>query len=393
MDFTFTEEQQLFRNSTRRFLDEQYAFEKRAGILEQPHGYQESHWQNFAELGWLAMPFAEQYDGLGGSPIETMILMEEMGRSLLTSPYLATVVLGGEIVAAAGSEEQKSALLPQVGAGELKLALAFAEQGGGYDLTQIRLRATKNETGYLLEGSKTTVFHAGVADKIIVAARNAGRAGEREGVSLFLLDPDAAGLQARSYRTQDGGSASDLEFKAVQVPEEALLGQEGQGFVPLQWVIAKAAVALCAEAVGTMWAISEQSGDFLRTREQFGQKLGSFQALQHRLVDVYMKCQLSQSLVYDAVCGLDQEADQQGGKPFGPELMRKICAAKYQVGLDARSVGQEGIQFHGAMGMMTELPIGHYYKRITAINSTFGDPRFHLRRYRELMRQDQDKAA
>ncbi|MCZ4282910.1 acyl-CoA dehydrogenase [Kiloniella laminariae] len=389
MDFTFTEEQQLFRNSTRRFLEEQYAFEKRAGVLEQAHGFLESHWQNFAELGWLAMPFAEEYDGLGGSPVETMILMEEMGRNLLTSPYLATVVLGGGIVAEAGSEQQKSALLPQVGSGELKLALAFAEQGGGYDLTQIRLRAIKNDSGYLLDGTKTTVFYSVVADKIIVAARTAGQAGEREGVSLFLIDRDAAGLQSRDYRTQDGGSASDLDFKAVQVPEEALLGREGQGFLPLQRVIAKAAVALCAEAVGVMWAISEQSGDFLRTREQFGQKLGSFQALQHRLVDVYMKCQLGQSLVYDVVCALGQQA----GEPFGPELLRKVCAAKYQVGLDARSVGQEGIQFHGAMGMMTELPIGHYYKRITAINSTFGDPRFHLRRYRELMIQDQETVA
>ena len=388
MNFTFSEEQNLFRDSIRRYLEENYPFEGRADILAQPNGYLEAHWQSLAELGWLALPFAEKYDGLGGSAVDTMIVMEEIGRALLVSPYLSTVLLSGHLIAATGTESQKLDLIPQIGAGQLKLALAFAEPTSGYDLAQVSTTAAKEGNGYRLNGSKCAVFNAQTADIIIVVARTSGAVDGREGISLFLLDPTMDGLEIKNYRTHDGGCASDIIFDNIFLPDKVLLGETGTAFPHLKSVIDQASVALCAEASGAMWAISEQSGAYFKTREQFGQNLGSFQALQHRLVDVYMKCQLSQSLVYDAVCALDTIDKSAGGVTNTiamEDIARKVSAAKYQVGLDARSVGQEGIQFHGGMGMMTELPIGHYYKRITMINATFGNPRYHQKRYRDMM--------
>ncbi len=392
MNFTFSEEQNLFRDSIRRYLEETYPFENRAKTLEHPNGYPEELWQSLAELGWLALPFAEEYDGLGGSAVDSMIVMEEIGRVLLVSPFLSTVLLSGQLIAAAGSESQKRDLIPQIGAGQLKLALAFAEANSGYDLAHVSTSAVKEGNGYRLNGAKCAVFNAQSADIIIVVARTSGAVDDQEGLSLFRLDPTMDGLEIKNYRTHDGGTASDIVFEDLFIPDKALLGDVGTAYPHLQKVIDQASVALCAEASGAMWAISEQSGVYFKTREQFGQNLGSFQALQHRLVEVYMKCQLSQSLVYDAVCALDdfdvleQSADGDTTN-IAQKVSQKVSAAKYQVGLDARSVGQEGIQFHGGMGMMTELPIGHYYKRITMINATFGDPRYHLKRYRDTMCQ------
>ncbi|MFD2205851.1 acyl-CoA dehydrogenase family protein [Kiloniella antarctica] len=409
MNFTFSEEQNLFRDSIRRYLEETYPFENRAKTLQHPNGYSEELWQSLAELGWLALPFAEEYDGLGGSAIDSMIVMEEIGRALLVSPILSTVLLSGQLIANAGTESQKYDLIPQIGAGKLKLALAFAEPDAGYDLAQVATSATKEGNGYRLNGAKCVVFNAQSADIIIVVARTSGHANAQEGLSLFLLDPTMDGLNLKNYRTHDGGCASDIILDDLFLPDKALLGDIGMAYPHLQRVVDQAAVALCAEASGAMWAICEQSGAYFKTREQFGQNLGSFQALQHRLVDVYMKCQLSQSLVYDAVCALDDQDLPKGqndflknadgvtktcaNKTLAQKVSQKVSAAKYHVGMDARSVGQEGIQFHGGMGMMTELPIGHYYKRITMINATFGDPRYHLKRYRDLMYQPINSAA
>ncbi|WP_419905159.1 acyl-CoA dehydrogenase family protein [Kiloniella sp.] len=396
MNFTFSEEQNLFRDSIRRYLEETYPFEGRHKIIDQPNGYTEELWQSLAELGWLALPFAEEYDGLGGSAVDTMIVMEEIGRALLVSPFLSTVLLSGQLITTAGLENQKLDLIPQIGAGQLKLALAYAEPASGFDIAHVATTAEKEGNGYRLNGTKCAVFHAQSADIIILVARTSGATDDKEGLSLFLLDPTMAGLGIKSYRTHDGGCASDIVFDDALLPEKALLGEIGTAYPHLEKVIDQASVALCAEASGAMWAISEQSGAYFKTREQFGQNLGSFQALQHRLVEVYMKCQLSQSLVYDAVCGLDLPDESTDGvinTTAQEDIAQKVSAAKYQVGLDARSVGQEGIQFHGGMGMMTELPIGHYYKRITMINATFGDPRYHLKRYRDMMCKTISNAA
>ncbi len=377
MDFTLSEEQVIIQESIARFLAEAYPFDRRLKLVADGNGFSEDHWQTFAELGWLALPFPETYGGLGGSPLETMLLMEQFGRHLVVSPYLASVILGGHLVLEGGSEAQKRALLPALCAGQLKLAFAFAEPQARYDLADVETSAAEAGDGagggHVLSGRKTVVFHGGVADRLIVLARTSGTARDRDGLSLFLVAPDASGLAARHYRTQDGGRASDFRFESVRVGPEALLGTLGQAAPLVERVSDVAVAALCAEAVGAMWAVYEQSLDYAKTRTQFGQPLGSFQALQHRLVDLYMKCQLAQSMAYDATLSL------QGPDPAA--AARAAAAAKYKVGDFARIVGQEGVQLHGGIGMTMELPIGHYLKRLTMINTTLGDPSHHLRRY------------
>ena len=376
MDFSLDEEQTIFRDSVERFLRESYGFETRQKLVVAGEGFTEDQWRTFAELGWLALPFPEDYGGLGGSPVETMVLMEQIGRHLVVSPYLASVLLGGRLVLEAGSEAQKEALLPAVAAGELKLAFAHAEPQARYDLTDVETTATPDGDGFRLDGRKSVVFYGGAADRLIVLARLSGKARDADGLGLFLVDPAAAGLSARHYPTQDGARASDYRLEAVRVGPEAVLGAPGTAASAVERVADAARAALAAEAVGAMWAVYEQTLDYAKTRTQFGQTLGSFQSLQHRLVDLYMSCQLAQSMVYEATSALA------GDDPAA--AARAVAAAKHKVGECARLVGQEGVQIHGGIGMTMDLPIGHYLKRLTMINATLGDPRHQLRRYAAL---------
>ena len=379
MDFSLSEEQSIFRDSVARFIAEEYAFDARQALVAEEPGYSEAHWERFAELGWLAAALPEAYGGLGGSAVETMLLAEHFGRGLVMSPYLATVVLGAGAILHGGSEEQKRALLPEVAEGRLKLAFAYAEPQSRYDLHDVATRARAEDGGYRIEGRKGVVFYAGSADRIVVSARTAGETRDTSGISLFLVDAKAPGLEAKHYPTQDGGRASELRFDGVRVEAEERLGEagtEGAALAVVERVIDHAIAWVCAEAAGAMWAVYEQTLAYLKTREQFGRTLGSFQALQHRMVDVYTKCELATSMVYEATLHLDA--------PDAATRSRAAAAAKYAVGRNARDVGQEGVQLHGGIGMTFELPIGHYLKRITTINSSFGDPRYQLRRYQSL---------
>ncbi len=376
MDFTLSEEQQIFRESIARFLADECAFDKRQKIVATGPGFLDAHWQRFAELGWLAAPLPEAYGGLDGSALETMVVMEQFGRGLLATPYFATVVLGGSLLTLGGSEDQKQALLPAVAEGALKLAFAHGEAESRYELTEVAATAVRDGEGYRLNGRKSVVFYASAADTLIISARTAGERRDEEGISLFLVDKQAPGLVMTHYRTQDGGRASELTMEDLLVGSKDRIGAEGQA-LPLIEAVADAGIAaLAAEASGIMWAVYESTLDYLKTRQQFGQTLGSFQALQHRMVDVYMKCQLAQSLVYEATLALTDHDET--------DRARAAAAAKYRLGLHARDVGQEGVQLHGGMGMTMDLPIGHYLKRITAINATLGDPAHHLKRYRRL---------
>ncbi len=374
IDFDLSEDQVIFRESVVRFLAEEYPFDRRQGIVADEAGYSEDHWRAFAELGWLAIPFPEAYGGLDSSAVEVMLLMEQFGRHLVASPYLASVLLGGQLLLAGGSEAQKSEFLPLLCDGRLKLAFAFAEPEARYELADVATTASpRRDGGHLISGEKCVVLYGAAADKLIVSARTSGGRRERNGITLFLVDPAARGVTARHYRTQDGGRASDFRFDQVEAGPAALIAAEGTALGLIEGVADRAIAALCAEANGAMWAVFEQSLDYAKTRSQFGQTLGSFQALQHRLVDLYMMCQLAQSMVLEATLSAA------AGEP-GP-LAKAASAAKAQVGEFARTVGQEGVQLHGGIGMTMELPIGHYLKRLTMINATLGDPRHHLRRY------------
>ena len=376
MDFSLSEEQNIFRDSVARLVADEYEFVKRQALVAEEPGFSQKHWSQFAELGWLAAGFPEGYGGLGGTPVETMLMAEQFGRGLVMNPFLATVVLAGNAVLFGGSEEQKKRIIPEIAEGRLKLAFAFAEPQSRYDLHDVATRARKDGDGYLLDGRKSVVFYAAAADQLIVAARTDGESRDADGITLFLVDPAAPGLEARHYPTQDGGRASELRLNKVRVDAADVIGTPGEALPIIERVVDHACAVVCAEASGAMWAIYEQTLQYHKTREQFGQLLGSFQALQHRMVDVYMKCELAQSMVYETTLHLES--------PDASERSRTASSAKHEVGRYARDVGQEGVQLHGGIGMTWELPIGHYLKRITMINSSFGDPRHHLKRYQAL---------
>ncbi len=376
MDFSLTDEQKIFQESVTRFVASEYDFRNRRKILKTEAGHLPEHWAKFAELGWLAAPLPEEHGGLGGSPVETMIVMEQFGRGLVSSPYLGTVVLCGTLIGAGGSDAQKAALLPAVADGSLRLAFAFVEPQARYDLHDVTTTARKDRDGYSIDGHKGVVLHAATAEKIIVPARTAGGQRDEDGITLFLVDADAVGLRARHYATQDGGRASELSFDGVRVGADAAIGAPDGALPIIEEAIDHGIAAVCAEASGIMWAIYEQTLEYHKTREQFGQSLGKFQALQHRMVDVYMKCELSQSMAGAAAVGVT-ESD-------AAERKRAASAAKFEIAKYGRDVGQEGVQLHGGIGMTDELVIGHYFKRLTTINSTFGDGAHHLARYRAL---------
>lgn len=378
MNFSFSDVQQMFRDSVERFVAEHYDFETRQRVVGSEAGYLREHWHQFAKLGWLAAPFPERYGGLDGTPVDTMIIMESFGRGLVVSPFLSTVVVGGRLLTLGATEQQKQALLPTLINGSLLLTFAFAEPHSRYDLADVSTTATKDGDGYRLSGRKCVVLYAGAADKVFVSARTAGDQRDQTGLSLFLVDMGAPGLSARHYPTVDGQRASDIELNGVHVEADDLIG-EGGGALPLiEEACDHGIAAICAEAVGAMTALHEVTLDYIKTRQQFGKTIGSFQALQHRMVDVFMACELSRSMAYAAACKLTGTAMV--------ERKRAASAAKVQIGKAGRVVGQEAIQLHGGMGMTDELPIGHYFKRLTVINTTFGDVSHHVTRFRRCIR-------
>jgi len=379
VDFDLSEEQVILGDSVRRFIAEEFPFDRRLKVAGSEPGFPAEHWARFAELGWLAASIPERYGGLGGSPVEVMLIMERFGRGLYASPYIATVVLGANLVLFAGSEEQKRALLPAVASGRLKLAFAFAEPDSRFELAAVETRARRDGAGFVIEGSKAVVFYGVAADKVIVLARTSAGVRDANGLSLFLCESGSPGLLCRHYATQDGGRASEIRFDRVRVPADALLGPMDGALPIAERVLDHGIAALCAEASGAMWAAYEATLAYAKTRKQFGQALGSFQALQHRLVDMYMRSELAQSMVYEATAGL--------GSPDPVTRAMRASAAKVQIGRAGRLQGQEAVQLHGGVGMTMELPVGHYFMRLAMIESTFGDTSHHLGRYAQLSRR------
>ena len=369
MDFSLTEDQRIFRETIERVVTDLYPFDKRQAAVATPKGYLDEHWQQLAELGCMAAPFPEAYGGLDGGPIELMLIAEQFGRGLVTSPLMATVVLGGHAVLFGGNEAQRHDVLPKVAEGSLKLALAYGERQARYTLDDVATSATPDGDGYVLAGQKDVVFYAQDADIIVVVARTGGEQRSRNGLSLFLVPAAASGLTMTGYGTQDGSRAANILFDDVKVGADALLGEAGKACPVLERVIDHAIAFACADAAGSMWEVYRTTLDYLKTREQFGQTLGSFQALQHRMVDVYTECELAQSTVYEVTLSLDKD-----------DAVRRQAAssAKFLIGKAARHVGEEGVQLHGGIGMTMDVPLGHHLKRAMMMNASFGDMRHHL---------------
>lgn len=371
MDFSLSDIQQMMQDSAARFVQNDYDFETRRRLVASERGYSEANWALFAELGWLALPIQEAYGGLGGNLVDTMVLQQELGKGLVVEPYIATVLLAANLLQKLGTEAQKQELLAPVVAGESKLALAFAEGGDSFDVTQTTTTATKTGDGYVISGHKAVVLGAESADQLLVVARTSGLAGQTAGISVFLVSPHQSGVSLRGYPTNDGHRAADVHLEHVQVPASSVIGAEGEALGVIQSVLNEAIVALGAEAVGVMDKLLAATTEYVKTREQFGQQIARFQVVQHRLADMFMECEQSRSLLYFAALQLAEGS---------AEADRIAAMLKVKIGNAARFVGQQAVQLHGGMGITDELDVGHFFKRLTSINSQLGSRDYHLNR-------------
>ena len=371
MDFSFTDEQSMLRDTVASYLADHYDFDARRAAVQSEPGWRPQVWKAFAdELGILGAAFPESLGGLGGGATETMVIMEEFGKALVVEPYVGTVVIGGGFLKHA-AHPGAADLIGSIIAGDATMAFAYAEPQGRYNLADLKTTATKSGTGFTLNGQKAVVIGAPWATHLMVTARTAGGQRDRQGVSVFLVEAAATGITRRDYPTVDGFRASEVTFEAVQVPAEALIGVVDQGLPLVERVMDEAIAATCAEACGVLRKLHEGTVEYTKQRKQFGQPISSFQVLQHRMVDMFIQVEQSISMTYMATIKLADAGDS----------AKAAAAAKVQIGKACKFVGQNAIQLHGGMGMTDEMAIGHYFKRATMIESAFGSVDHHLARY------------
>jgi pimeloyl-CoA dehydrogenase small subunit len=372
MDFEFGDEQRMLRDSVDRLVGPAYDdLALRRRTQQEAGGFSQALWGKYAELGLLALPFSEEQGGFGGGSVETMIVMEAIGRGLALEPYLAAIVLGGNLVRLGGSAEQQETLIPAIADGSLRLAFAHTERQARYDLHDVATTARKTADGYTIEGDKSVVVHGDSATRLIVSARTSGSRRDAHGITLFLVDADAPGVSRRGFATQDGQRGAAISLGSVAVPESAVLGGVDAAGPLIGRVTDIAIAAVCAEAVGAMTSLHALTLDYLKTRKQFGVPIGSFQVLQHKSVDMFTALEQARSMEYYAGMMATEE---------DPRLRRAaISAAKVQINNSARFLGQTAVQLHGGIGVTMEYRAGHYFKRLTMIESLFGDTEHHLR--------------
>ncbi|SHN39918.1 Acyl-CoA dehydrogenase [Duganella sacchari] len=368
MDFNFKQEQQQFADALRRWVDKDYGFDVRQRIVHSASGVSDVAWNTLVELGMTALPVPEAQGGFSGTAVDMLVVMQELGRGLVVEPYFATV-WGAKFLQLAGNQHHR---LEDVAKGELKLACALGEKHSRHDLADIKTIASINGEGYRIDGTKTVVIHGGQADALIVSARSAGTQRDTNGISLFVVPVETAGVVVRDYRTIDGQRAATVQFNHVAVPASALLGKMGGGWDMLEEAADYGVSLLCAEAVGAMDAIFGATLEYLKTRKQFGLAIGSFQALQHRMADMYIHLEQARSMAMLVAARMSCDAE---------ERRRVASAAKVRVGQAAKFIGQQAVQLHGGMGVTDELPAAHHFKRLTMIELTLGDVDHHLERF------------
>jgi len=375
MDFNFNEEQTLIQSQVAQFIQRDYEWEKRQVLVASDLGFSSENWKIFAELGWLGISLSENSGGFGGSALESMIIMEEFGKGLVVEPFLETVILCSGLIDSCGNEEQKADLLGPVISGEMHLALGFTEPQSRFNLADVTTEAKKKNGDYLVNGFKSVVMNGPNANKLIISTRTSGKQNDKEGISLFIIDSNLDGVSLRNYPTVDGRRASEVTLENVIVPSSSLLSEEGNGFQHLEDAIDTATLAICAEAVGAMEVLYKTTVEYTKIRKQFGQAIGKFQVLQHRMVDMFMEYEQSKSLLYMATI-----KNVEGSK----DAKKAISGLKYQVGKAAKFIGQQSVQLHGGMGVTEELSVGHFFKRLTTIITIFGNTDYHLKRYSQL---------
>src|ERR1700723_3436296 len=372
MDFDLSEEQRLLKESVDGLLGNSYDFDARKKYMAEKGGWSKAVWGKFAEQGLLGLPFAEDDGGFGAGAIETMIVMEALGKALLLEPYLATVVIGGGFLRRGGSAEPKAAYIPAIIDGSKTFAFAQLEKNSRYDLGDVSTSAKKKGDGFVIDGEKFVVLNGENADTLVVTARTKGGQRDRSGVGVFLVPANAKGVTRKGYPTQDGLHAADITLTAVDVGADAAIGDPENGLPLIERVVDEARTAMCAEAVGAMDESLKTTVEYLKTRKQFGVPIGSFQTLQHRAADMFVEIEQARSMSMFASIVRDFDDAK--------ERATAVAAAKVQIGKSGKFVGQQSIQLHGGIGMTMEAKIGHYFKRLTMIENTFGDTDYHLRR-------------
>ena len=374
MNFELNQEQQQLADSVKRMIEKDYSFETRKKIVASAQGHSPAVWATFAELGLLGLPLSEDAGGFGGGAVDLIAVMEAIGAGLVLEPYLSTVALVGRLIDRHGSQALKTAVLPGVVDGSLKLALAHYERGGRFNHTAVALTARRSADGWVLDGEKIAAIDAPLAGKLLVSARTAGVSGEAGGISLFLVDSAATGVSLKTYRTQDSLRGAEITLRGVTVGADALVGTEGGGLEALEEALDFAGALLCAEAVGAMKYACDTTLEYLKTRKQFGVNIGAFQALQHRMVDMCISTEQARSITYLACAKV-------GGETPAGERARVVAAARVKVADACRHVGQEAIQLHGGMGMTLEMKVSHTFKRLTMLSQAFGDADYYLERF------------
>jgi pimeloyl-CoA dehydrogenase small subunit len=375
MDFDLSEEQRLLKESVDGLLGDSYDFEQRKKYMAEKGGWSKSIWSKLAEQGLLGLPFPEDDGGFGAGAVETMIVMEALGKALVLEPYLATVVLAGGFLRRGGSAEQKAAHIPGIIDGSKTFAFAQLEKNSRYDLSDVSTSAKKKGAGWVIDGEKFVVLNGETADMLVVTARTKGGQRDNSGIGVFLVPGDAKGVVRKGYPTQDGLHAADITFTGVEVGADAVIGDPENALPLIERVVDDARIALCAEAVGLMDESLKTTVEYLKTRTQFGVPIGSFQTLQHRAADMFVAVEQARSMSMFATMAADLDD--------ASERAAAVAAAKVQIGKSAKFVGQQSIQLHGGIGMTMEARIGHYFKRLTMIENTFGDTDYHLRRVTE----------
>jgi pimeloyl-CoA dehydrogenase small subunit len=370
MDFEPSDDQRLLVESVTRMLSDTYSFAQRKTYMSQPEGYSPAIWSQFAEQGLLGLPFAEEHGGFGGGAQEIMLVMQAFGRALVLEPFFPTVVLAGTALNVAGTADQKAAILPAIAEGSLKLAFAHGERQARYDLTDVITTATRSGSAWLLDGSKTVVSHGEAADKIIVSARTSGDRHDADGITLFLVNTGSSGVARRGYQSRDDTRAADISLSNVAVSEADVLGEVGRGLPVIQRIVEAAIAATAGETVGAMEAMNEMTLEYSKTRVQFGNPIGSYQVVQHRLADMFMTQEQGRSMAMLATMSIDN--------PDDAARAHDIALAKVGIGQAGRYVSQSAVQMHGGIGMTEEYAVGHYFRRCMVIERLFGDPAYYL---------------
>ena len=369
MDFSLNDVQSMLADTVEKFVANDYDFDTRQKYAGSELGYSADVWRQFADLGWTAVPFSEDDGGFDGGPIEIMIMMQHFGRGLVVEPYLANIVLAGGVLRRLANSSQKEQWLQPIVAGELQSALAFVEPQGRYNIANIATSAVADGDDWILNGTKSVVLNGGNAELLIVPARSAGAQCDLDGITLFAVSTDSAGVSRNAYPTVDGHQAAEITLANVRVSGDAVLGKVDDGFAAFRDVVDEGTLAVCAEAVGIMKVLTDKTVEYTKNRVQFGVPISSFQALQHRMVDMLTACEQSYSLLVWAAMANADGTD---------EAKRSISAIKYQVGTAGKKVGQEAVQLHGGMGVTWELDVAHYFKRLTTIGQMFGNADWHL---------------